>query len=298
MTAEAVAEALGWSKAKVSRYELARSGLKPSDVARMLDVYSVSGERRGQLLALAREATEKGWWEAYSDVWQEEALAYIGLEAEATSLLTWQINVIPGLLQTEQYAREIIEGYQKIRAIPPTMIDRRVQTRLIRQRVLTRDQPTELTAVLDESVLLRQRGDRAVMHAQLQHLAEVSTLPNVTVQVLALDGPKDFALESFVIFHFGKAHETWLHDVVSTESLRQYLYVEGETDTYEFRLAFEHIAQDALGPEESRELILRTARRLWALALAVGFQITQVFQHNLSWNQTRKVWVINERRPP
>jgi transcriptional regulator with XRE-family HTH domain len=264
-TAESVADVLGWSKAKVSRYELARSGLKPSDVARLLDVYGVHGEHREQLLTLAHEATQKGWWEAYSDVLTEEHLAFIGLEAEAASVLAWQINVIPGLLQTEEYAREVVSGYQSVRAIPPTMIERRVQTRLIRQQVLTRDQPLELTAIVDESVLRRQRGDRAVMHAQLQHLAQSSQLPNVTLQVLPLDGPKSLALESFVILHFGKAHETQLHDVVSTESLRQYLYVEGETDTYEFRLAFEHLAQESLGPEESREFILRTARQLWAL---------------------------------
>jgi transcriptional regulator with XRE-family HTH domain len=264
-TAEAVAEVLGWSKAKISRYELARSGLKPSDVARMLDVYSVQGEHREQLLILAREATEKGWWEAFSDVVTEEHLAFIALEAEATSVLQWQINVVPGLLQTEQYARDVFSGYQEVSPTAPAIIERRVETRLIRQRVLTRDHPLELAVVLDESVLRRQRGDRAVMHEQLQRLAEDSELPHVTLQILPLDGPKRLALDSFQILQFGRAHETQLHDVVSTESLRNYLYVEGETDTYEFRLAFEHLAQESLGPKESREFILRLARQLWEL---------------------------------
>jgi transcriptional regulator with XRE-family HTH domain len=265
MTAEAVAEVLGWSKAKVSRYELARSGLKPSDVGKLLDVYDVRGEHREQLLILAEEATQKGWWEAYSDVLTEEHLAFIALEADATAELQWQINVIPGLLQTEQYAREVFLGYQRVRASPPTMIERRVQTRLIRHRVLSRRQPLELTAIMDESVLRRQRGDRAVMYAQLQHLAEVSKLPNVTLQVLPLDGPKGLALDSFVILHFGKAHETQLNDVVSTESLTNYFYVEGEIDTYEFGLAFKQLARESLGPDESREFIVRIARELWEL---------------------------------
>jgi hypothetical protein len=265
-TAEAVGKILGWSKAKVSRYELAQSGLKPSDVARLLDVYRVRGEHRRQLLTLAEEATQKGWWEAFSDVLTEEHAAFIGLEAEATSVLQWQINVVPGLLQTERYARDIFLGYQVISRTAPAIIERRVQTRMIRQQVLTRDEPLDLAVVIDESVLHRQRGDRAMMHEQLQHLAEVSERPNVTLRILPFAGPKGLALDSFQILKFGRAHETPLNDVVSAESLINYLYVEGETDTYEFALAFEHLAQESLGPEESRELILRTARQLWALS--------------------------------
>jgi transcriptional regulator with XRE-family HTH domain len=264
-TAEAVADVLGWSKAKISRYELARSGLKPSDVEKLLDVYGVRGEHREQLLALAEEATQRGWWEAYSDILTEEHLAFIALEAEATTVLQWQINVVPGLLQTEDYARHVFLGYQSVRAKPPALIERRVQTRLIRQRVLSRDQPLKLAVIIDESVLRRQRGDHAVMYAQLHHLAEASRLPNVTLQVLPLDEPRGLALDSFIILHFGKAYDTQLHDVVSTESLTNYFYIEGETDTYEFRLAFEQLARESLAPDESRELILRTAQERWQL---------------------------------
>jgi transcriptional regulator with XRE-family HTH domain len=269
-TAEAVGKLLGWSKAKVSRYELAQSGLKPSDVESLLDVYRVQGERREQLLTLAEEATQKGWWEAYADVLTEEHLAFIGLEAEATSVLQWQINVIPGLLQTAEYARDIFLGYQVVSRSAPAIIERRVQTRMIRQQVLTRDKPLDLTVILDESVLRRQRGDRAMMCAQLQHLAEVAKRPNVKLRILPLAGPKGLALDSFQILKFGEAHETPLHDVVSAESLINYLYVEGETGTYEFVLAFEHLAQESLEPEESRELVLRIAEQLWALTAALG----------------------------
>jgi transcriptional regulator with XRE-family HTH domain len=268
-TAEAVGSILGWSKAKVSRYELAQSGLKPSDVESLLVVYRVQGERREQLLALAEEATQKGWWEAYADVLTEEHMAFIGLEAEATSVLQWQINVIPGLLQTEEYARDIFLGYQVVNRSAPAIIERRVQTRMIRQQVLARDKPLDLTVILDESVLRRQRGDRAMMHAQLQHLAEAAIRPNVKLRILPLTGPKRLALDSFQILRFGQAHETPLHDVVSAESLINYLYVEGETGTFEFVLAFEHLAQESLEPEESRELVLRIAEQLWALPAAL-----------------------------
>lgn len=267
--AEAVGNALGWSKAKVSRYELAHGGLNPSEVERLLDVYDVRGDRRGQLLALAEEAMQNGWWDAYSDILTEEHLTFIALEAGAASVRQWQINVIPGLLQTEQYAREIFSGYQDVAALPPTVIERRVQTRVIRQRLLTDDPPLELTAIVDESVLHRQWGDRAVMREQLQHLATAAELPSVTLRVLPMAGRKGLAVDSFQILQFGRAHETQLPNMVSEESLRGYLYVEGETDSYAFRRAFEHLAQEALGPDESREFILRTARQLWALAAEV-----------------------------
>jgi hypothetical protein len=143
------------------------------------DVYCVQGERRKQLLTLADEATQEGWWEENSGVLTEEHPAFIGLEAEATSVLRWQINVIPGLLQTEQYARDILSDYQDVSPTAPTIVERRVQTRLIQQHIFTRDHPLDLAVILDESVLRRQHGDDTVMHELLQHLAEATKRPNV-----------------------------------------------------------------------------------------------------------------------
>jgi transcriptional regulator with XRE-family HTH domain len=262
-TADEVGRALGWSKAKVSRYELARGGLKPAEVVRLLDVYAVQGSQREQLLALAEEARLRGWWEAYSDVLTEGHLEFIGLEAEATSIREWQLSVVPGLLQTERYAREVLSGYHEVATISPLSVRRRVETRLIRQQILTRDEPLELVALLDEAVLRRRRGDRAVMRGQLQRLADASELPNVTVQILPLEGDHALAMDSFAILQFGKDHEAALHDVVSMEHLLNELYVEGDTDTYQFQLAFDHLAAEALSPPESRELILSIAREVW-----------------------------------
>jgi transcriptional regulator with XRE-family HTH domain len=261
-TAEDVGTVLGWSKAKISRYELAQSGLKPDDVARLLEFYGVQGSQREQLLALAEEATHKGWWEAYSDVLTEGHLAFIGLEAEATSILEWQINAVPGLLQTEQYARQVLSGYHEVATITPGAIQRRLETRRIRQQLLTRDEPPEYVALMDESVLHRQRGDQSVMRAQLKRLADIAELPNVTIQVLPLNRNHALAVDSFAILQFGRAHETTLHDVVSLEHLSNELYVEGDTDTYQFRLAFSHLAEESLSAEESRELLLTTASRM------------------------------------
>lgn len=262
-TADDVGKNLGWSKAKVSRYELPRGGLKPAEVARLLDFYEVRGRDRDQLLALAEDATERGWWEAYADVLPEGQRAFIGLEAEATAILEWQINVVPGLLQTEQYAREILSGYHQVATISPKAIQRRVDTRITRQQLLTRDEPLEYMAILDESVLHRLRGDQSMMYAQLQRLADVSELPNVTIQILPLSRSHALAVDSFVILQFGQADETVLHDVVSLEHLTSELYVEGDTDTYQFKLAFNYIADQSLSPSDSRELILATARQVW-----------------------------------
>jgi transcriptional regulator with XRE-family HTH domain len=258
-----VANALGWSKAKISRYELAQSGLKPDDVARLLEFYGVQGSHRDQLLVLAEDAIQKGWWESYSDILTGGHLAFIGLEAEAASIQEWQINVVPGLLQTEQYARAVLSGYHEVATISPIAIQRRLETRLTRQQLLTRDEPLEYVALLDESVLHRQRGGQSVMHAQLQRLADVSELPNVTIQILPFNRNHGLAVDSFSILQFGNARETTLHDVVSLEHLSNEFYVEGDADTHQFRLAFSRLAEESLSAAESREAILTTASQLW-----------------------------------
>jgi transcriptional regulator with XRE-family HTH domain len=261
-TAEDVARVLGWSKAKISRYELAQSGLKPADVERLLDFYEIQGSHRDQLLTLAEEATYKGWWESYSDILPEGHLAFIGLEAEATKILEWQINVVPGLLQTEQYARQVLSGFREVAAISPAAIQRRLETRLTRQQLLTRDEPLEYVALLDESVLHRQRGGRSVMRAQLQRLAEVSELRNVTVQILPLDRNHELAVDSFSILQFGHARDTTLHDVVSIEPLINEFHIEDDADTYQFQLAFHHLVSESLSPDESKAALLTTAQQL------------------------------------
>jgi transcriptional regulator with XRE-family HTH domain len=262
-TAEDVAEVLRWSKAKISRYELAQGGMKPEDVAKLLEFYGVQGSQREQLLALAEEGTHKAWWDSYDDVLTEGHREYIALEAEATSILEWQINVVPGLLQTEQYARNILSAYQEVATISPRAVERRVETRRIRQQLLTSDEPLQYVVILDESVLHRRRGDQSVMRAQLQRLADAARLPNVTIQILPLQRDHGLAVDSFSIFQFGKAHETTLHDVVSLEHVTNELHVEGDTDTHQFVLAFNHLTEESLSPQESGDLILTVSTQVW-----------------------------------
>jgi hypothetical protein len=263
-TGTTVAKALGWSPAKVSRYELGQGTFPLEEIEKLLDYYSVPEPRRTQLLDLAAEANERAWWYEYADVLSPPYMELIGLEAEAASELAWQVVAVPGLLQTEAYARAVHAAHQKVVLMPPGVFERRVAVRMIRQQVLTvRNPPLELSAVVDESVLLRRVGSEKVMSGQLLHLVEMSQLPNVDLRVLTLQSETSLKADSFLVFGFSSDDESVrLGDVVSNEAVTDELRIEGETDTYEYRLIFNAFAEAALSPEDSRDLILEKAQ-LW-----------------------------------
>src|SRR5215469_6125774 len=149
---DSVAAALRWSPSKISRYERARTGLRPREVERLLDYYQITGPRRAQLLELAQDAAQKGWWEEFADSLSEDYQQFIGFEHEAVSMAVWHVDVVTGLLQTEAYARHIIGSYSRVEPMPPGMIGRMVRVRMRRQEVLDRE-GLQLTVLLDESVL-------------------------------------------------------------------------------------------------------------------------------------------------
>jgi transcriptional regulator with XRE-family HTH domain len=263
-TGDDVAERLGWSASKVSRLENARQAPRFADVRRLLDLYGVDGTYREQLLQLARDAVRRGWWEAFSDALPEQYASYIGLEIEAEEICQWETQVIPGLLQTEAYAQSVEQRSHSTEVIPPSRVDARVEARLERQSVLTREHnPLRLSVVLDEALLLRRHGDAAVMVEQLRHLQELSALPNLTLQVLPLDGPHPIATGSFTLLQFPLVGGIKFHDVVYIEHLNGCSYLEEETETYRHRLSFERLRAEALGPSESLERIARIARDVW-----------------------------------
>ena len=255
---ESVAAALKWSPSKISRYERARTGLRPREVARLLDYYQITGARRALLLELAEDAAQKGWWEEFADSLSEDYRQFIGLEHEANSIAIWHVDVVTGLLQTENYARHIISSYSRVEPVTPGMIGRMVRVRMQRQQVLNRDE-LELSVVLDESVLKRRVGNDAVMYEQLQRLAQEADRPNLTLRILPLDAQHLVFGESFVIFGFGADDDAVLQDVVSTEHLKSGFSLEGERETYLHRIAFRMLAEASLDPAASRELILETA---------------------------------------
>ena len=256
---DAVAAALRWSPSKISRYERARTGLRPREVARLLDYYEITGPRRALLLGLAEDAAQKGWWEEFADSLSDDYQQFIGFEHEATSMAIWHVDVVTGLLQTEAYARHIISSYSRVEPIAPGMIGRLVRVRMRRQQILNRE-GLQLSVVLDESVLTRRIGDESVMYEQLQRLAQEADRPNVTLRILPLDGQHTVSGESFVIFGFGEDSDAMLQDVVSTEQMRSGFILEGERETYLHRIAFQALAEASLGPAESRALILEGAQ--------------------------------------
>jgi transcriptional regulator with XRE-family HTH domain len=260
---DTVAAALRWSPSKISRYERARTGLRPREVERLLDYYEITGPRRALLLGLAEDAAQKGWWEEFTDSLSEDYKQFIGLEHEATSMAIWHVDVVTGLMQTEEYARHIIGSYSRVEPVAPGMIGRLVRVRMRRQQVLDRD-GLQLSVVLDESVLKRRIGDEAVMYDQLQRLVKEADRPNLTLQVLPLDAQHSVFGESFVIFSFGQDADAMLQDVVSTEHLRSGFTLEGERDTYLHRIAFQMLVDAALDPVASRRLILETAETYWS----------------------------------
>jgi transcriptional regulator with XRE-family HTH domain len=262
---DAVAAALKWSPSKVSRYERARTGLRPQEVERLLDYYQITGPRRELLLGLAEDAAQKGWWEEYGDSISEDYRQFIGLEHEATAIAIWHVDVVTGLLQTEGYARHIIGSYSRVEPVAPGMIGRLVRVRMQRQQVLDRD-GLQLSVVLDESVLMRRIGDESVMYEQLQRLAREAERPNLTLQILPLDTQHTVFGESFVIFGFGEDSDAMLQDVVSTEQFRSGFTLEGERETYLHRIAFKMLSDASLDPAASRALILETAESHWSPA--------------------------------
>src|ERR1700683_5411125 len=177
---DSVAAALRWSPSKISRYERARTGLKPREVERLLDYYQITGSRRELLLELAEDAAHRGWWEEYSDALSADYQQFIGLEHEASAIDIWHVSVVTGLLQTEAYARHIIRSYSRVEPIVPGMVERVGRGRRRRRQVLDLGPELQLSVVLDESILKRRVRNEVVMYEQLQRLAEEGARPTTT----------------------------------------------------------------------------------------------------------------------
>jgi transcriptional regulator with XRE-family HTH domain len=251
LTGEEAAARLGWSPSKISRIETGQTAASPADLRRLLDLYDVTGTARERLEVLGQSAGQRGWWDAYADTLGPEYTALIALEAEAESVRWYSPMLVPGLLQTEAYAREVVRSGLLI--APPGEIERRVQVKMTRQRALTKDGPPQLSVVLDEAAVLRQVGSPEVVREQLAHLTTMAGRPNVTIQVLPLAvGAHPATTGEFTILGFP---ELVAPDVVYLENMTSDLYVEREGEVYRYTLAFDRLRGLALGPDESAALI-------------------------------------------
>jgi transcriptional regulator with XRE-family HTH domain len=267
LTGEDVAESLGWSASKLSRIELARTGIKPADLSDLLTRYGVPEDHRTELLRLVQKGRSRGWWQSYADSLPETLFPLIGLESEAQSIWAWSPDLAPGLLQTKDYARAAIDEHMTATAaISRGEVERRVQVRLRRQRILGSEQATRFTAVLDESVLLRHLGSARVMSQQLAHLIEASHWPNVSLHVLPLAGPHPIGSGAFILLRFAPIPEIGsVSDIVYLEQLTGgAIYVDDDSETHQYELGFGHLVAESLGPAESRDLIARVMRDRWS----------------------------------
>jgi transcriptional regulator with XRE-family HTH domain len=261
LTGEQVSKRLGWSGSKLSRIELHRIGVKLPDLRQILALYEVDESHRGELLALARESKHKGLPQKAAASFPVATYAYA--EAEAESVWNWEPQVVPGLLQTPEYARAVRELWHRMFPRPPAEIDRWVEVRLLRQQVLTRDPPLQLSVVMDESVLRRRFGDGAVMRHQLEHLSDTAGLPNVEIRIYPLDRDRpSLPVGAFSYMQFPQVHDVPLHDIVSIENLEGNYDLEDENETFKYRVAFEYLVTESLDPAASRALIASTARAL------------------------------------
>jgi transcriptional regulator with XRE-family HTH domain len=257
VTIDVVADRLGCSTSKVSRIETGHTSVTPADVQQILDIYGVSESIKAELVQIAREARQKGWWHPYSTVLTG---AYVGLETAARSIRSFEQQVVPGLLQSEEYAIAMIRAARL--DDPEEEIARRVRVRMERQALLTQDDPIDLRVVLDEAVLSRPVGGDAVMRDQFMRLVEVARLPNVMLQILPFAAGAHAGMDgAFVILEFEEEGDS---DVVFIDNATGGLFLEKAEELRKYSAIFDDVQAAALRPEESIDMLeLMVEEPLW-----------------------------------
>jgi transcriptional regulator with XRE-family HTH domain len=245
------------SRSKISRMETGRVGFKLRDVEDLLTIYGVTDERqRSDVLALARQSSAPNWWAKYGDIMPAWFETYLGLESAALTIRSFEVQFVPGLFQTEAYARAVTRlGHHTAH---PDEIERRVALRVKRQELLTRPDPPRIWSVIDEAALRRPYGGAEVMRAQLRRLAEAAELPHVTLQAVPFDrGGHAGASGAFSILRF---QERDLPDVVYIEQLTSALYLDQRPDVEHYLEVVDQLSGEALTPGETKAFIDQVAR--------------------------------------
>lgn len=257
LTIDEVAERLEWSSAKISRIENSRVSVLPRDVKFLLGVYGLTDrdEAWDVLLTLSRESRNRGWWHQYGDAVPDWFEVFVGLEADAATITAYDAEFVPGLLQTEDYARAIHRA--KLFSATDEEIERSVRVRMARQDLLTSDDGPQVWFVLNEAVIRRVVGGRDTMRQQLRHLLEAMALPAVTLQVLPFETGAHPSMDgSFWILAFREQTDP---QVVYIEYQTGSLYLEKPAEAKRYRLVFDHMRAAALPVDASRALIARMA---------------------------------------
>ncbi|GLY81133.1 helix-turn-helix domain-containing protein [Actinoallomurus iriomotensis] len=256
MTGEQVAANMSWEQSKISRMETAKMRITSGEVMELCETYGVDGDKREQLVLLARSARQRDWWREYSDKVKKGFIDFLAFEAEARTSCGYEAQVIPGILQCPEYARAILLGAQ---SRPTDEVDAGVEVRMARQKRVTESKnPLHVWAVIDEAVLNRVVEHPSVMVKQLEHLLYLGELGNVSLQVLpyragihaAIDGP-------FVLLTFDG-----YPDLLYIEHLVGCVYLEKPADTEQGRLIFDHLRSAAVNTGDSAALIREKVKEL------------------------------------
>jgi transcriptional regulator with XRE-family HTH domain len=242
-----VAQHLLCSSSKISRMETGHRGASARDMRDLCDLYDVDDEQRRHLMELASESKQRAWWQPLGLPYS----TYVGLEAEASCISDYGLGYIPGLLQTADYARAVVEAGPPL---APDIVMQRVNGRLVRQQILTRvDNPPQLRAVMDESVLHRIVGSKEIMRDQYSRLLEVSRLPNVDLRVIPYEaGALPAGNNKFIILTF---EQPAVPDVVFIEGLTGDLYLEEAQDIDIYSITFRALSELAVNVEQTRAII-------------------------------------------
>lgn len=248
LTTEQVAKRLGFSRSKISRLENGRRGASRVDILQLCELYQVDEKHRLRLTELAAEGKQRGWRPPFGLPHSD----YIGLEAEAASISDYGLAIVPGLLQTPDYARAIVRA--GVSARESQIVEERVRVRIARQQLLFSSEAPTFEAVLDESVLHRVVGSPAVMLAQLRRLLEMSELPNVTIRIVPYDaGRVPAGVNKFVILRFELSD---IADIVLIEELTSHHYLEEPQQVETYRKTFRELARLSADPAASQAMIL------------------------------------------
>lgn len=259
ITIEQAATHLGCSESKISRMETGTGLQRPRDVTALLDFYGVTATQlREDLLRMVRDSRQQDWWHSYTDAVPRWFERFMAAESSAVRVEKFENQLVPGLLQTPEYARAVLRSANT--SLDDDEIDRRVVVRMERQKRLLGDDPLSLWVVLDESVLRRQVGGADVMRAQLQRLIKDAAQQNITVQVLP------YALGAYAAFGYPFTIMTFPAppggQVVHMDQLHSGLYLERDSDLRRYQLAMNRLQAAALDPEQSNRMITEAAEKL------------------------------------
>jgi transcriptional regulator with XRE-family HTH domain len=250
-TGAEAADRLGWKPSKLSRIETGQTAIAAGDLEQMLNLYQVSGARRDWLTELNRATQTRGWWDAYTGTISDAFADLIELEDGGESECHYAPIIIPGILQTERYTEEVTRA--TVIMTPPSEIARIATARMIRQKVLTRAEPLNLVAILDEAALRREVGGPDIMREQLLHLAEMADLPNVKIHVLPFSRGPHLGMSG--VFTLLKFPEITTSGVVYLQSITGDQLIESDDEVLRYGVAFDSLLELALNSEQSKEFI-------------------------------------------